>query len=119
MNEQTVEGLKNVNPYDAIGGADRGGRDVVVGGRKIPKMYMYDGGDEIAFVLDSRLMFGFPKELAALAAEFAANAMAIGAGYAHYTMDAPFAPFASKCGPLEDSFPGIELGRDNGGHPEG
>ncbi len=85
---------------DTLAGPDRGGCSVIVDGRAIPNMHMYDNGDTIDFILDERLAFEFPREWAYLAASFAANAMAIGAGYAFSGADEKRKAFAPKCGPL-------------------
>jgi hypothetical protein len=50
-------------------------------------MTMIDRGETIEFVLDDRLAFIFPRDIAPLAANFAAQAMAIGAG--HPSLSAP------------------------------
>lgn len=57
------------------------GHSVIIDGRLIPDLHAYDRGESIEFVLDGRLAFEFPREWAFLAAAFAANAMAIGAGF--------------------------------------
>lgn len=80
-----------------VKGPSRAGFAVIVDGRKIPNMHMLEEGDEICFVLDSRLAFPFPRELAHQAAAFAANAMAIGAGYAFLGAEAKEHPFAPQC----------------------
>jgi hypothetical protein len=59
------------------------GNAVIINGRYIPNLVMYDRGDEIEFVLDNRLAFGFSRDQAWNAAAFAFSAMAIGAGFAH------------------------------------
>lgn len=64
-------------------GPECSGNAVFIDGRCIPNCVMYDRGDEIEFVLDHRLAFGFPREQAWNAAAFAFAAMAIGAGFAH------------------------------------
>jgi len=57
------------------------GRNVIIDGRHIPNVAMIDHGAEIEFILDGRLSYSFPRDIAWLAMAFAANAMAIGAGY--------------------------------------
>jgi hypothetical protein len=66
-------------------GPETGGNAVIMEGRVIPHVMMFDRGDEIEFVLDNRLGFGFPRDMAHQAAAFAAAAMAIGAGFPHYS----------------------------------
>lgn len=66
-----------------ITGHDRLGNDVILEGRCVPNLVMYDrrpGRDEIEFCLDGRVMFGFPSAYAWDAAAFAFAAMAVGAG---------------------------------------
>lgn len=80
------------------------GCSVMIDGRVIPNLVMYDKGDEIEFVLDHRLAFIFPRDVAWLAASFAFSAMAFGAGFAgpsamHFTQRA-FAPQAMALGEL-------------------
>lgn len=75
-------------------GAERSGCSVVIDGRCIPRLVMHDKDTEVVFVLDDRLAFGFPKNLAHLAASFAANAMAIGAGFPSLTADRKVEAFA-------------------------
>jgi hypothetical protein len=80
-------------------GPERIGNDVLLDGRLIPNLKMFDRGDHIDFVLDERLMFGFPREQAWNAAYFAACAMAIGAGFPHFDGGKHFTQrdFAVKC----------------------
>lgn len=59
------------------------GNHIIIDGRCIPNMLMYDRGEEIEFVIDNRLGFSFPRDQAWNAAAFAFAAMAIGAGFAH------------------------------------
>lgn len=59
------------------------GARVCIDGRAVPNLAMIDRGDEIEFILDGRLSFSFPRAIAWLAASFAFDAMAIGAGFAH------------------------------------
>jgi hypothetical protein len=68
---------------------------VVVNGRQIPNMRCIEHENDIEIILDRRFSYTFPKELAYLAAAFAAQAMAIGAGYSNMeaeNKDMPFAP---------------------------
>ncbi len=70
---------------------------VFIDGRKVPNMAMLDRvGGEITFVLDGRMAFSFPREIAVLAASFAASAMAIGAGYGSIAQCDNKPPFAPK-----------------------
>lgn len=66
-------------------GPETGGNAVILEGKLIPNVMMFDRGEEIEFVLDNRLAFGFPRDQAWNAAAFAAAAMAIGAGFPHYS----------------------------------
>jgi len=61
-------------------GAENLGNEVVIQGRIVPGLAMFDRGDEIEFVIDRRVAFGFPKAQAWDAAAFALSAMAYGAG---------------------------------------
>lgn len=77
-------------------GPQQTGRAVVIDGRLVPNLVMYDRENEIEFVLDGRLAFAFPRDIAWLAAAFAFSAMATSAGFAcpggmHHTQR-PFAP---------------------------
>jgi hypothetical protein len=70
-------------PRDLIAemkGPENNGCAVIIQGRCIPNMAMYDRGDEIEFVLDHRVSFSFPRAQAWDAAAFALAAMAHGAG---------------------------------------
>jgi len=78
-------------------GADLIGNNVVIEGREVPKMIMFDrrpGRDEIEFCLDGRMMFGFPAAQAWDAAAFAFAAMAVGAGCDPLNFEP--SPFAKK-----------------------
>ena len=69
-------------------GPQRTGCDVFVLGRLVPNMTMHEqASGEIGFMLDDRMMWTFPREIASQVAQFAANAMAIGAGYPCFTAD--------------------------------
>lgn len=79
-------------------GPQRGGSDVIIDGRRIPGLAMYDRGKEIEFILDGRYSFTFPRDWAYLAASFASASMAIGAG--HPSASAPHKStmaFAPQC----------------------
>jgi hypothetical protein len=66
-------------------GPENLGNSVIVDGRLMPHVAMFDRGDEIEFVIDHRLAFGFPRELAYQAASFAFAAMSVAAGFRHFT----------------------------------
>lgn len=70
---------------------------VVVEGRAIPGLSGYRDGDLTALVLDNRLSISVPPELAHQVAWFAANALAIGAGYSHLGAESKDRPFAPQC----------------------
>lgn len=78
-------------------GPVRFGSSVIIDGRHIPKIHMHDKGETIELILDERLCYEFPKEWAYHAASFAANAMAIGAGYAFFGAESRDRPFAPQC----------------------
>lgn len=72
---------------------------VVIDGRAIPNMTARRTGDQVVISLDNRLTIAVPADIAYQVAAFAANAMAIGAGYSHLgaeTRERPFAPRAAK-----------------------
>ena len=73
---------------------------VVLEGKLIPHLTAYKDGDDIGLVLDNRLSISVPKDRAYDVAWLLANALAIGAGYACFTADEKFKPFASNCGEL-------------------
>lgn len=90
-------------------GATRSGESVVIDGRDVPNLRMLDRGAEIEFVLDNRMSFSFPREWAYLAAAFAAQSMAVGAG--HPSLSAPHRstiPYAPEVRRLD----GMPTGRD-------
>jgi hypothetical protein len=66
-------------------GPETMGNSVILEGKLIPHVMMFDRGEEIEFVLQNRLGFGFPREIAHQAISFAASAMAIGAGFPHFS----------------------------------
>lgn len=70
---------------------------IVVEGRAIPGLSGYHDGDMVGLVLDHRLSISVPRELAHQVAWFAANAMAIGAGYSHLGAESKDRPFAPQC----------------------
>lgn len=77
----TILEFPKIDPTSSMKGPEREGCDVLVDGRHVPNMHMRDHGDTIEFVLDGRFSYTFPREWALLAASFAAQAMAIGAGH--------------------------------------
>lgn len=85
-------------------GPQHSGCSVVIDGRLVPNLIMYDRGAEIEFVLDGRMIFLFPRDIAWSAASFAFSAMAIGAGFAHpahkHFTQRPFAPEVIGLGEL-------------------
>lgn len=82
---------------DDMTGPQRTGCAVFVQGRLVPDMTVHEqASGEIGLMLDSRMMWIFPREIAAHVAEFAANAMAIGAGFPCFTADKKREAFASK-----------------------
>jgi len=84
-------------------GPETGGNAVILEGKLIPHVMMFDRGDEIEFVLQNRLAFGFPRDQAWNAMAFAASAMAIGAGFPHYSGGKHFTQrdFAADCARLD------------------
>lgn len=56
------------------------GSCLIMEGREVPGVAIFDRGDEIEFVVDHRVSFAFPKAQAWNAAAFAFAAMAFGAG---------------------------------------
>lgn len=85
-------------------GPETGGNAVILEGRVIPHIMMFDRGHEIEFVIDNRLAFGFSRDQAYTAMDFAAAAMAVGAGFPHYSGGKHFTQreFASQCSQLSD-----------------
>lgn len=78
-------------------GPDRLGTDVILEGRLVPNLVMFDrrpGRDEIEFCVGGRVMFGFPAAYAWDAAAFAFAAMAVGAGCDPLNFEP--SPFAKK-----------------------
>lgn len=61
-------------------GPENNGHSVIIHGRCVPNLVMYDRGDEIEFILDHRLSVSFSREQAWNAVAFAFGAMALGAG---------------------------------------
>jgi hypothetical protein len=73
--------LPGSDPTSTMLGPDLMGQSVILDGRLIPNLHAHDRGKTIEFVLDGRMAYEFPREWAWLAGLFAANAMAIGAGF--------------------------------------
>lgn len=89
------DNVKSLREPNSIIGAYSADNSVVIDGHAIPKIRCIEQGDHIEFILDRRFGFIFPKEWAYLAASFAAQAMAIGAGYSNLgakDKNHPFAP---------------------------
>ena len=61
-------------------GQENNGHSLVMEGRLVPGVAVYDRGDEIEFVIDHRMSVTFPRDQAWNAARFAFGAMAFGAG---------------------------------------
>lgn len=66
-------------------GPENLGNSVIIDGRLMPHVAMFDRGETIDFVIDHRLSFPFPREHAYQAASFAFAAMSIAAGFRHFT----------------------------------
>lgn len=65
-------------------GAEQQGNCVNLKGYRIPNITMFDRGDHVDFCLDGRIVWSFSRDVAYDAIDFAATAMAVGAGYPHY-----------------------------------
>ena len=78
-------------------GPIREGNTLILDGRAVPRVSVHDKGETIYFVLDDRMGFEFSRESAYLAASFAANAMAVGAGFASVAAEGPKPFFAPPC----------------------
>lgn len=84
-------------------GPENLGNSVIVDGRLMPHVAMFDRGDVIDFVIDHRLSFEFPREIAYQAASFAFAAMAIAAGFRHQSgLHFTQHPYAVECVKLAD-----------------
>lgn len=75
---------------------------VVLDGRVIPDMTARRHGDAVSITLDNRLVITVPANLAYQVAHFAADAMAIGAGYSHLGAEARERPFAPQCAQIKN-----------------
>ena len=79
-------------------GPENGGCSVIIDGRLMPHVAMYDRGDTVEFVIDHRLGFPFPREIAYQAASFAFSAMAVAAGFRHQSgLHHTQHPYAGEC----------------------
>jgi hypothetical protein len=79
------------------------GDHVVIDGRLIPKMRVWERGDEVTITLDGRFAIDVPKALGRQVAWIVAEAMAIGAGYSNLaaeSKDCPFAPQMTRLAEL-------------------
>ena len=97
MSDDNVTELPRRDLIAEMKGPENMGNAVIIDGRVIPNMTMYDrrpGRDEIEFCLDNRVMFGFPAKYAWDAAAFAFAAMAVGAGCDPLNFEP--SPFAKK-----------------------
>ena len=97
MSDDNVTHLPRRDLIAEITGPARLGNDVILEGRVVPGLVMYDrrpNRDEIEFCLDGRVMFGFPSAYAWDAAAFAFAAMAVGAGCDPLNFEPT--PFAKK-----------------------
>lgn len=90
----TITHLPTQDLIAEMTGAENLGHAVVIQGREVPGVAMFDRGDEIEFVIDHRVAFGFPRAQAWNAAAFALAAMAFGAGCDPLNFDPR--PFAKK-----------------------
>lgn len=96
--------MENVEPLfkePDIWGPVSTGCEVIWEGRVVPKLLAYDKGEKIDFVLDGRLGFEFPRQIAFQALAFAANAMAVGAGFPCFSADKKIEHFATPCSRIE------------------
>lgn len=85
----------------AMKGPEQSGLSVIIEERVVPNLAMRETATDVVFVLDGRLTFGFPKAIAHQAAAFAANAMAIGAGFPCFAADHKCEAFAPKVAVIE------------------
>ena len=72
------------------------GYTAVVDGHAIEKIRVWERGDNITILLDSRFSIDVPRGLSGAVCWMIANALAIGAGYSHLGADRPGYPFAPK-----------------------
>lgn len=88
---------------DAMKGPQTYGNAVIVDGRLVPDLTMVDHGELIEFCLDNRMSWEFPREIAAHVASFAANTMAIGAGFPCFHAEQKPAHFATPCSRIDET----------------
>ena len=96
MTDNVIQLPDGSHLVEQMRGVQLSGNSVVIEGRVVPKLTMHETDTEVEFVLDGRLAWGFPKHLAHHAASFAANAMAIGAGFPCFTADHKCEAFAPR-----------------------
>ena len=92
---EEAEALRVRDAVEAMKGCQTHYHTVVVENREIPKMRMTERNGLVSLQLDSRWEIDLPPELAPQVAWMIANALAVGAGYAHLgslSKDRPFAP---------------------------
>jgi hypothetical protein len=97
-----MSNIASFPPRDLIAemkGSDLIGSAVRVSGYEVPGIAMFDHGDEIEFIIDHRVAFGFTREQAWNALAFAFAAMAFGAGLDPLNFEPR--PFAKKISILE------------------
>lgn len=94
-----VTNLPHRNLIAEMMGPENNGNSLIMDGRVVPGVAIYDRGDEVEFVIDHRVAFGFPKAQAWNAAAFAFAAMAFGAGRDPLNFEP--APFAKKVARLD------------------
>src|ERR1700749_2961178 len=80
-----------------IWGPEVRGHKLLLEGRAIPNIRILKSPRGVEAILDGRFSYEFPDEWAYLALHFAANAMAIGAGYPFLGADTKDQPFAPRC----------------------
>lgn len=77
------------------------GLPVKVEGRAVPNLRAVIMGENVEFILDGRYSYTVPKSLSKIVAAAMANSMAIGAGYASVSADAPMQGFAPEVFEIE------------------
>ena len=86
---------------DQMRGPEMSGNAVIIEGRMVPQMTMRETETGVTLLLDGRMAWVFPKQLAHHAASFAANAMAIGAGFPCFTAERKVEHFATPYARME------------------
>jgi hypothetical protein len=81
---------------DAMKGAKLSGHSVIVEGRCVPLLTMYDSGETVEFTLDGRFSIDIPREISLQIAWLVAQALAIGQGYSHLGATEKGRPFAPQ-----------------------